>query len=337
MAKTLPKKGDILEEADLAESVLNLITHAQERGMIPIAGIVSRKLRDGQHEILGCGWNHLREGIPGIHGETGAVMNTGRILSGYGDVVVTSSLNPCEFCQRTLVKHLGVRSIRILDSENLKCDWGVYGEAGISPVVVQNRKIFARFNAWVKNVANENTWARDIGNLPAGVRVTSKPFNIERATPARERAIALATDLAERAQLSSGEGEAPIGAVILNRFGEVMGAGHAQIARNNDPSMVAAMAAWRACGAHEHWRDKTLVLTGGLDQIAFSMIQVFRFGQLLLVGDVVFGGELLGRLNVPVRKIQSKSFKNLGDRLRAWAEKDRSRAEEYLGADFKMR
>src|SRR5215204_989663 len=96
------KKGDVLSERELDDAVCSCVRHALAMGMIPIAGIMSRRRRDGKHEVLGFGWNHLREGVPGIHGETGAVMSMGRLEDGYRDVIATSSLNPCPFCQRTL-------------------------------------------------------------------------------------------------------------------------------------------------------------------------------------------------------------------------------------------
>ena len=331
MDDEIPTKGDILTELELDDGVLRLISHARDRGMIPIAGIVSERVSGERHRVLGCGWNHLREGIPGIHGETGAVMNAGRLSGGYREVVVTSSLNPCEFCQRTLMRHLGVGNVRILDTDNLAGNWDVYHEAGVVPVVAKHKKVGRLFREWIEDEANRNTWARDIGNVPKAVKVSTTPIDVSKPTPVRQRAVELAIDLAGRAG-----GEAPMGAVVLDRYGEVIGAGHAHIAQNDDPSMVAAMSAWRACGARELWRDKTLVLTGGLDQIAYSMFSVFRFGQLLFVGDVVFGEDLVARLKCPVVRLNSRAHRAVGDRLRAWATRDRGRAEEYLGVDFKL-
>src|SRR3954470_13196265 len=77
------KKGDILTERQLDDAVHQAQLHALGLGMIPIAGIMSRRRGDDRHEVVGFGWNHLREGIPGIHGETGAIMNMGRIEGGY--------------------------------------------------------------------------------------------------------------------------------------------------------------------------------------------------------------------------------------------------------------
>src|SRR4051812_30477589 len=106
---TLPfKKGSILTERDLDDAVHAVQLRALSLGMIPISGVMSRRVKKSKHQILGFGFNHLREGIPGVHGETGAIMNMGRIKTGYRDIVATSSLNPCPFCQRTLAAHLGV-------------------------------------------------------------------------------------------------------------------------------------------------------------------------------------------------------------------------------------
>src|SRR5690349_3644453 len=111
---SIPMKGDVLTEPQLDDAVHQVQLHALELGMIPIAGIMSQRLADGRHKVVGFGWNHLREGIPGIHGETGAIMNMGRIDGGYRNLVATSSLSPCPFCQNTLAAHLGIREVRVL-------------------------------------------------------------------------------------------------------------------------------------------------------------------------------------------------------------------------------
>src|SRR5690349_13124805 len=105
------KKGDLLTDRALDDAVHECVLHALKIGMIPIAGIISRRQLDARHEVLGFGWNHLREGIPGIHGETGAIMNMGRLAQGYRDLVATSSLSPCPFCQGCLALHLGIKEI----------------------------------------------------------------------------------------------------------------------------------------------------------------------------------------------------------------------------------
>src|SRR5207248_6562454 len=128
-------------------------------------------------------------------------------------------------------------------------------------------------------------------------------------------------------------GEAPIGAVIIDAQGEVIGAGHPMIATNNDPSMVAAMSAWRACGAREHWKDKTLFLTCGPDHIAYSMFHIFNFGQLVVGSDRVFAGQTraVRKLGMPV--VSLASFGS-DDMLRTWINEANENTREYLGADF---
>jgi len=80
--------------------------------------------------------------------------------------------------------------------------------------------------------------------------------------------------------------------VIADSVGEILGCGNSEVARNNDPSMVAAMSAWRACGARDHWKDKTLLLTAGLTRLRYSMFHIFQFGQLVVASDRVFGDGL---------------------------------------------
>src|SRR3954470_17893728 len=156
------QKGDILNERELDDAVHEVQRHALSLGMIPIAGIMSKRRANGKHQVVGFGWNHLREGIPGIHGETGAIMNMGR-RDDYSELVATSSLSPCPFCQCCLALHLGVREIRILDDENYKPDFAGYKKVGLNPVVSNHPKIAATFRKWVGDPKNATIWNRDIG------------------------------------------------------------------------------------------------------------------------------------------------------------------------------
>lgn len=297
--------------------------------MIPIAGIMSTRRGDGKHEVVGFGWNHLREGIPGIHGETGAIMNMGRREGGYRDLVATSSLSPCPFCQCCLALHLGVREIRILDAINYKPDFEGYKKVGLSPVVSNHPKIAATFRKWVRDPRNATIWNRDIGIWN---RKHAPPFNVKLN---RARTNELMSIAHQKALEGLDAGEAPIGAVIVDADGEVIGAGFPKIVTNNDPSMVAAMSAWRACGAREHWKDKTLFLTCGPDHIAYSMFHIFNFGQLVVGSERFFGGQLqaVRSLGVPVALIRDADSDGM---LRRWQKHSpASVVAEYLGASAK--
>jgi hypothetical protein len=134
------QKHDLLSLPDLDDAVHEIQLYALEKGMIPIAAIISRPLADGRHEVLGFGHNELADGIPGVHGETGAVKGMGRIVGGYSDLVATSSLSPCPFCQCTLVRQLGIKTVRILDDLNYRPDKSDYEKAGITPIVQAHPK-----------------------------------------------------------------------------------------------------------------------------------------------------------------------------------------------------
>jgi tRNA(Arg) A34 adenosine deaminase TadA len=320
------KKGDILTEQELDNAVHEVQLHALGLGMIPIAGIMSRRVGDGKHEVVGFGWNHLREGIPGIHGETGAIMNMGRREGGYSKLVATSSLSPCPFCQCCLALHLGVREIRILDAINYTPDFEGYRKVGLSPAVSNHPKIAATFCKWVRDRRNATIWNRDIGIWK---RKHAPPFDVKRNRSRTREVMAIAM---QKAREGLDAGEAPIGAVVIDAQGEVIGAGHAKIVANNDPSMVAAMSAWRACGARDHWKDKTLFLTCGPDHIAYSMFHIFNFGQLVVGSDTVFGGRLqdVKKMKVPVHVMRDEQMEK---ELAQWEQNNpSSRVAEYLGA-----
>lgn len=319
-------KGQRLAERELDDAVHRLIRHAESIGMIPIAGVISRRVGD-QHEVLGFGWNQLRAGIPGIHGETGAIIGMGRIRGGYGDLVATSSLSPCPFCQHTLALQMGIKEIRILDAINYTPDFSGYQRMGLSPTVKNHKGIAATFRKWVSDPANETIWARDIGLFKGKVQ---KPFDVTN----RKRLKRLAEMAVAEAVKAGNAGEAPIGALVIDSQGEVLGAGHSQVKAFNDPSRVAAMSAWRACGAHDQWKDKTLLLTAGPDHIAYSMFHIFNFGQLIVTSDAPFSGRLdsVRQRGVPVTVWRCpESSRLLGEYV---GKTKLATVREYFGADF---
>jgi tRNA(Arg) A34 adenosine deaminase TadA len=226
-----------------------------------------------------------------------------------------------------LALHLGVKEIRILDATNYKPDFSGYAKVGLTPSVSEHPGIIETFGRWVRDPANAIIWNRDIGvwNEP-----TPRPFDVK-LNPARTTAI---MNLAHhKAREAEKIGEAPIGAAIVDRFGEVIGAGLPRILTNNDPTAVAAMMAWRACGARDHWKDKTLFLTCGPDHIAYSMFHVFKFGQHVVASDRVFAGQTnaVRKLGVAVQVTNDFSSDEL---LAAWLKRaPKQRAEEHLGID----
>jgi cytosine/creatinine deaminase len=321
------KKGSILTERELDDAVHAVQLDALSLGMIPIAGVMSRRIKGNKHQILGFGFNHLREGIPGIHGETGAIMNMGTVTTGYRDIVATSSLNPCPFCQRTLAAHLGVGEVRILDCLSYTPDYTSYKAIGLTPIPLHHQPTIDTFQRWVNDKNNATIWNRDIGLFDGKA---APVFNVKK-NPQRMAAL---MNLAHHHAATALPDEAPIGAVIIDAQGEVIGSGHARIAANSDPSCVAAMSAWRACGAREHWMDKTLLLTTGPDHIAYSMFHIFNFGQLVIASEKIFRGELpaLRKLKTPLHVLRDTTSDAL---LTKWIDKTPlSRVREWLGSDF---
>lgn len=324
------RKGDVVSERELDELVHEVQVGALAIGQIPIAGVVSRKVKD-RHEVLGFGHNHLRSGLPGIHGETGALINTGR-LGRFGDwegVTITSSLNPCNFCQRTMCCHLGIRSVRILDNKNLVVEPAGYERAEVVPKRLSHGKTAETFRAWVTDPANGAVWNRDIGiyDVP-----TAPPFDLARH-PARTKV--LMELLHHHARLALEAGEAPMAAMVLDAWGEVLSVGQPRVMRDNDPTKTAAMTAWRNAGARDHWKDKTLVLSAGPDHIAYAMMTVFNFGHLAVASPAVFEGTL-GELAIPqppmITVLRSTGSDGM---LKKWMKgEDAERVAEYVGSTF---
>jgi len=322
------KKHDIVTLQELDDAVHEVQLWALSKGMIPIAAIISRPLDAQRHEVLGFGHNELADGIPGVHGETGAVKGMGRIEGGYADLVATSSLSPCPFCQCTLARQLGIKTVRILDDLNYRPDKGDYLKAGINPIVLSHKKVEETFAAWVRDPKNEILWKRDIG-IPSGSRVPPRRFNADELNALMVRARRIAHEA-----LSCDE--APIGALVVDELGQVVGADHARVVTDNDPSSVAAMAAWRAAGSRDDWGRYTLVLTHGPDPIAYSMFKIFGFGQLVVGSAQVYAGETEGVRSLGISVIDMAQGAQVDAPLLSWLESNSSeRAKEYLGVAWR--
>jgi tRNA(adenine34) deaminase len=334
------KNHDVLPLAQLDEALYEVQLDAYKRGLIPISGIISREVSGGRHEILGFGSNRLRDGVPGIHGETGAIMNMGRIPGGYRDLIATSTLSPCLFCQCCLARQMGIRKVRILNGTDDYCpDEAGYKAAGIEPIVVRHALIEKLFAEWVRDPQHQILWKRDIG-IATGLRLAPfKPKSPEGWQKYVDRAKRLAGEALE-------SGEAPIGAVIVDELGEVAGSGFPGIVTQNDPSLTAAVAAWRSCGSRDDWGRHTLVLSCGPDHIAYSMFKIFRFGQLVVGSDRVYAGQIDGvreltqaldeTTKVPVHVLHDQ---NCDAPLREWLERKATSPEltqEYFGADYRQ-
>jgi tRNA(Arg) A34 adenosine deaminase TadA len=228
---------------------------------------------------------------------------------------------------------MGIREVRILDAVNYRPDFSGYAKVGLTPVVSNHSGIIRTFGKWVRDRNNATIWNRDIG---VWRRRHAPPVDL---TSPRGRS--RLRDLLALARCKAIEGldagEAPIGAVILDAAGEVIGCGHPRIVTDNDPTAVAAVVAWRACGARDHWKDKTLLLTCGPDHIAYSMFHVFGFAQLVVASDRVFSGQInaVRRLGVAVQVMRDVRCDRI---LREWMRSTgRKRADEYFGSRFVAR
>jgi tRNA(Arg) A34 adenosine deaminase TadA len=329
---TLPthtvRKHDIVSLKELDDAVYQVQQYALKRGMIPIAGVISRPLERERHEILGFGHNELADGVPGVHGETGAVKGMGRIEVGYSDLVATSSLSPCPFCQCTLARQLGIRTVRILDDVNYRPDKTDYEKAGITPVVSPHPFIEKTFGDWVSDPNNAVLWNRDIG-IATGPTAAPRRFTPDEIRVLLERATRLAHE-------GLAQGEIPLGALIVDDLGQVVGSSFSRIVTDNDPSKVAAMAAWRAAGSRDDWGRHTLVLTSGPDHIAYSMFKIFGFGQLIVGSGAVYSGQTDAVRQLGKSVVVADEAELCDPLLLKWLrENSVRRAKEYFGADWK--
>lgn len=336
-----------MTDLELDEALYQVQQLALALKMIPIAGVMSRPVSDGRSELLGYGWNRLRDGIPGWHGETGGIVSMGRIPGGYANVVARSTLSPCPFCQGCLPRQMGIKDVIILNgTDDYLPDQNAYRAAGMSPTVRRHEGIERIFADWVRDPKNDRLWKRDIGLTDDPRGLPFMPSQSLDWQPYVERATRLAWEAFDA-------GECPIGALVVDEYGEVAATGNSEIIRANDPTKTAAVAAWRNRGSDNDWSRYTLVLSAGADHIAYSMFKIFRFGQLVVGSTSIYPGqtEAVKNLSHANSQIQAPGFAPgqtpvhvLQDRrcdtpLREWLQRGTTTLElarEYLGADFLM-
>jgi len=93
--------------------------------------------------------------------------------------------------------------------------------------------------------------------------------------------VLLETALAE-ARAGLAEGGIPIGAALFARDGALLGSGHNRRVQDDDPSMHAETAAFRAAGRQRDYRDTIMVTTLSPCWYCSGLVRQFRIGAVLV-------------------------------------------------------
>ncbi|AXB42009.1 nucleoside deaminase [Amycolatopsis albispora] len=94
----------------------------------------------------------------------------------------------------------------------------------------------------------------------------------------------------EEAILGRDEGGVPIGAALFTADGELLGRGHNRRVQDDDPSMHAETAAFRAAGRRPHYRDTVMVTTLSPCWYCSGLVRQFGIGRVVIGEAETFHG-----------------------------------------------
>jgi cytosine/creatinine deaminase len=99
----------------------------------------------------------------------------------------------------------------------------------------------------------------------------------------------LVTAIAE-ARAGLAEGGIPIGAALFDRAGTLLGSGHNRRVQDDDPSMHAETAAFRAAGRRPNYADTIMVTTLSPCWYCSGLVRQFGIGEVIIGENRTFHG-----------------------------------------------
>src|SRR5215472_11756518 len=94
----------------------------------------------------------------------------------------------------------------------------------------------------------------------------------------------------EEAQAGLAEGGIPIGAALFGPGGTLLGSGHNRRVQDDDPSMHAETAAFRAAGRRSHYADTIMVTTLSPCWYCSGLVRQFGIGEVVIGEHTTFHG-----------------------------------------------
>jgi cytosine/creatinine deaminase len=117
----------------------------------------------------------------------------------------------------------------------------------------------------------------------------------------------------EEARLGLEEGGIPIGAVLFDRNGQLLGRGHNRRVQENDPSVHGETDAFRKAGRQRRYQDTIMVTTLAPCWYCSGLIVQFRIGKVIVGESRTFRGGIdwLRERGVEVVDLDSQECVNL--------------------------
>lgn len=94
----------------------------------------------------------------------------------------------------------------------------------------------------------------------------------------------------DEARQGLAEGGIPIGAALFGPDGALLGRGHNRRVQDDDPSVHAETAAFRAAGRRRHYRDTTMVTTLSPCWYCSGLVRQFGIGRVIIGEATTFHG-----------------------------------------------
>jgi len=94
----------------------------------------------------------------------------------------------------------------------------------------------------------------------------------------------------DEARQGLAEGGIPIGAALFGPDGALLGRGHNRRVQDDDPSIHAETAAFRAAGRRRHYRDTTMVTTLSPCWYCSGLVRQFGIGRVIIGEATTFHG-----------------------------------------------
>jgi cytosine/creatinine deaminase len=117
----------------------------------------------------------------------------------------------------------------------------------------------------------------------------------------------------EEARTSAAEGGVPVGAALFDAGGVLLGRGHNRRVQDDDPSMHAETAAFRAAGRRPSYRGTTMVTTLSPCWYCSGLVRQFGIDNLVVGEASTFSGghEWLAEHGVSVRVLDDQHCREL--------------------------
>jgi cytosine deaminase len=94
----------------------------------------------------------------------------------------------------------------------------------------------------------------------------------------------------EEAQIGLSEGGVPVGAILADQEGKVLGRGHNMRVQRGDPTIHGETAAFKNAGRQRGYKNKILVTTLSPCWYCSGLIKQFNIGQVIVGESVNFKG-----------------------------------------------